>query len=219
MISALTDLADFIEGKVQSVVSPDPEVSQEPGLPKVPKGEITATGVGAAVANLLPENAIVSDEAITSGAFFYEYFDQAANHDWLNLTGGAIGQGLPLAVGAAIACPDRKVVNLQADGSAMYTNQALWTMARENLDVCVVLFNNSRYAILELEFSRVGVQDPGERARSMLDIGTPVIDWCHLAAGMGVHADSAHSMEEFVQLFKAAMQTKGPRLIEVVLTE
>lgn len=219
VISALTDLADFIEGKVQSVVSPDPEVSQEPGLPKVPKGEITATGVGAAVANLLPENAIVSDEAITSGAFFYEYFDQAANHDWLNLTGGAIGQGLPLAVGAAIACPDRKVVNLQADGSAMYTNQALWTMARENLDVCVVLFNNSRYAILELEFSRVGVQDPGERARSMLDIGTPVIDWCHLAAGMGVHADSAHSMEEFVQLFKAAMQTKGPRLIEVVLTE
>ena len=196
VIAALEDLADYVEKKVQAVViNLGDKESEESLLPEIPTGKISAAGVGAAVANLLPKDAVISDEAITSGAAFYEYFDAAAPHDWLNLTGGAIGQGLPLAVGAAIACPERKVVSLQADGSAMYTNQALWTMARENLDICVVLFNNSRYAILELEFSRVGVQDPGPRAKSMLDIGTPAIDWCHLAVGMGVEATRAETME------------------------
>lgn len=217
VIAAIEVLADYIEGKGKST-NPETQDRKAQDLPEIPAGKVTAQGVGAAVANLLPRDAIISDEAITSGAFFYDYFDEAACHDWLNLTGGAIGQGLPLAIGAAVACPDRKVISLQADGSAMYTNQALWTMARENLDVCVVLFNNSRYAILELEFSRVGVQNPGERARSMLDIGTPVIDWCQIATGMGVKAGKAETMAEFRHLFEEAMATEGPRLIEVVLT-
>lgn len=141
----------------------------------------------------------------------------AAPHDWLNLTGGAIGLGLPVAVGAAVACPDRKVINLQADGSAMYTNQSLWTMARENLDVCVVIFNNSSYAILNLELMRVGVENPGERARSMLDLTSPSLDWVKIAEGMGVSASRATTTEEFRVQFAAAMSIKGPCLIEVKL--
>ena len=147
----------------------------------------------------------------------YGYYDGAAAHDWLTLTGGAIGQGLPVAVGASVACPDRKVVNLQADGSAMYTNQSLWTMVRENLDVCVVIFNNSSYAILNLELERVGVENPGERASSMLDLSKPHIEWTKIAAGMGMTASQATTVEEFEQQFRAAMATPGPRLIEVLL--
>jgi acetolactate synthase I/II/III large subunit len=173
--------------------------------------------VGAVMANLLPDNAIVSDESNTSGAFSYSYYDAAAPHDWLTLTGGAIGQGLPVAVGAAVACPDRKVINLQADGSAMYTNQSLWTMARENLDVCVVLYNNSSYAILNIELMRVGVDQPGERARSLLDLSNPCLEWTKIAEGMGVRATRATTTEEFQAQFEQAMAVKGPRLIEVVL--
>jgi acetolactate synthase-1/2/3 large subunit len=125
------------------------------------------------VANFLPDQAIVSDGCNTSGIFSYGMFDGAAPHDWLTLTGGAIGQGLPVAVGAAVACPDRKEINLQADGSAMYTNQSLWIMAREKQDVCIIIYNNSTYAILGLELMRVGVDNPGERARSMLDSSNP----------------------------------------------
>jgi acetolactate synthase-1/2/3 large subunit len=190
----------------------------DPSLPEIPKdGPFTAESIGAVVVNLLPENAIVSDETNTSGAFTYEYFDAAAPHDWMTLTGGAIGQGLPLSIGAAVACPDRKVINLQGDGSAMYTNQSLWTMARENLDVCVVIYNNSKYAILNVELGRVGVKNPGERALSMLDISNPYIDWVKMAESMGVPATRATTTEEFQEQFADAMATKGPRLIEAIL--
>ncbi len=120
-------------------------------------------------------------------------------------------------MGAAVACPDRKVVNLQADGSAMYTNQSLWTMAREELDVCVVIFNNSSYAILNLELMRVGVENPGERAKSMLELTNPSIDWLSIAQGMGVKASRATTTEEFRSQFEGAMTSKGPHLIEVML--
>jgi acetolactate synthase-1/2/3 large subunit len=169
------------------------------------------------VANYMPEQAIVSDEANTSGIFSYGYHDAAAPHDWLTLTGGAIGQGLPVALGAAVACPDRKVISLQADGSAMYTNQSLWTMARENLDVCVVIYNNSSYAVLNLELQRVGVENPGERAQSMLSLNNPGLEWTKIAEGMGVKASQAKTTAEFEAQFKEAMNSKGPRLIEVVL--
>lgn len=209
-ITALEALADYLD-------APQHPFIDDPALPAIPQGPMTAESVGAVIANLLPENAIISDEAQTSGAFTFEYFDGAAPHDWLCLTGGAIGQGLPVAVGAAVACPDRKVINLQADGSAMYTNQSLWTMARENLDICVVIYNNSSYAILNLELMRVGVDNPGERAKSMLDLTNPCIEWVKIAEGMGVKASRATTTEEFKSLFAEAMVTKGPQLIEVML--
>jgi len=209
-IAALEELADYLE-------APELVWQDDPALPDIPVGAMTAQSVGAVVANLLPENAIISDESQTSGAFSFAYYDGAAPHDWLNLTGGAIGQGLPVAVGAAVACPDRKVINLQADGSAMYTNQSLWTMAREDLDICVVIFNNSSYAILSLELMRVGVTNPGERARSMLDLTNPSLDWVKIAEGMGISASRAKTTEEFQLQFATAMNNKGPCLIEVKL--
>ncbi len=143
----------------------------------------------------------------------------ARPHDWLNLTGGSIGWGLPAAVGAAVACPDRKVVCLEGDGSAMYTIQSLWTMARENLDVCVVLFNNRKYSILELEFSRTGARGgtPGPKAASVLDIGSPEMDFTAMARGMGVEATRATTAEEFNEQFSAAMARKGPCLIDCMV--
>ena len=133
------------------------------------------------------------------------------------LTGGAIGQGLPLALGAAVACPDQKVIALQADGGAMYTVQSLWTMVRENLDVTVVLLNNSSYAILNIEMERVGVVNPSEKARSLLDLSNPTIDWVHIAQGMGMTARRSESVADFDQQFADAMQQRGPHLIEVIL--
>lgn len=207
---ALEALANWLE-------APEWQSEPDPALPEIPSGPLTAEAAGAVMANLLPEHAIVSDESNTSGAFSFEFFDGAAPHDWLCLTGGAIGQGLPVAVGASIACPDRKIVNMQADGSAMFTNQSLWTMAHEELDVCVVLYNNSSYAILNLELMRVGVENPGERARSMLELTNPTIDWVKMAEGMGVGANRATTIEEFIRHFGDAMSHKGPRLIEVIL--
>ena len=133
------------------------------------------------------------------------------------VTGGSIGQGLPLGLGAAVACPDRKVLCLQADGSAMYTVQALWTMARENLNITTVILNNSSYAILNIELARVGVTNPGPKALSMLDLSNPVIDWVKISEGQGVPAVRAETTEEFHAALKAALAHKGPRLIEAII--
>jgi acetolactate synthase-1/2/3 large subunit len=133
------------------------------------------------------------------------------------VTGGAIGQGLPVALGAALACPGRKVVALEADGSGMYTLQALWTMARERLDVVTVIFANRRYRILEVEMRRAGVETPGPAARAMMDIGGPDLDWVRLAEGQGVPAMRAATVREFRAQFRAAVETRGPALIEAVL--
>jgi len=217
LASARDDQIATLQALVELLEAPEVKSENAPQLVEIPGGPMTAESVAAVVAQHLPEQAIVSDESATSGAFSYTYYDGAAPHDWLTLTGGAIGQGLPVALGAAVACPGRKVVNLQADGSAMYTNQSLWTMARENLDVCVVIFNNSSYAILNIELMRVGVENPGEKARSMLDLSKPNIDWTKIAEGMGVSATRATSTQEFEQQFKQAMQERGPRLIEVII--
>ena len=184
-----------------------------------PSGDLDAMTAGATLAHFLPENAIVVDEGATSSIACFPMTTTARPHDWLNLTGGSIGWGLPAAVGAAIACPDRKVVCLEGDGSAMYTIQSLWTMARENLDVCVVLFNNRKYSILELEFSRTGARGgtPGPKAASVLDIGSPEMDFTAMAQGMGVAATRATTAEEFNEQFSAAMAHKGPCLIDCVL--
>ncbi len=138
-------------------------------------------------------------------------------HDWLTLTGGAIGQGLPAATGAAVACPDRPVVCLQADGSALYTFQALWTQAREGLDVTTVLLNNGSYAVLNMELSRVGADAPGPRAKEMLDLHRPDLDFVSLAQGMGVPASRATTADELVTQLERALTEDGPHLVEAMV--
>jgi len=173
--------------------------------------------VGKIIAHLLPEGAIVSDEANTSGIAPAIATATAAPHDWLSVTGGSIGQGLPVATGAAVACPDRKTICLHGDGGAMYTPQSLWTQAREALDVTTIIFSNRAYAILAIEFDRVGVGAPGPTARSQLDLSNPDIDWVKLAESMGVSATRAQTTRDFLDQFTHCMTTKGPHLIEVVL--
>jgi acetolactate synthase-1/2/3 large subunit len=188
-----------------------------PPLPGAPAGPLTALAIGQCMANLLPENAIISDEAVSAGADIERHLRLAAPHDLLTVAGGAIGQGLPAAVGAALACPDRKVVALEADGSGMYTPQSLWTMAREQLDVTVVLLVNRRYRILEIEMMRTGSGRIGPHADALMDLRRPDLDWVLLAKGMGVEAARADTAEEFQKQFAAAMQGHGPRLIEAII--
>jgi acetolactate synthase I/II/III large subunit len=185
--------------------------------PLMPSGEITLQGLAAAIGSLLPENALVVDESMTSGRGLMAATTGAPPHDWLGNTGGSIGIAMPLAVGAAVACPSRKVLCLSADGSGMYTLQALWTMAREGLDVTVVVFANRDYAVLKREFSYLGVGNPGTRALDMFEIGRPNLDWVRLAKGMGVPGTRASSLDEFGKALGAGLEGEGPTLIEVPL--
>lgn len=197
--------------------APDAATIQAPSRPELPAGPLTADAVCQAVGALLPEGAIVSDEGNTSGLFAAGHTAGAPAHDWLCLTGGAIGQGLPVAVGAAVAAPDRKVIALQADGSAMYTLQAWWTMARERLDVVTVLFNNSSYAVLNMELERVGAEAGGPKAKAMLDLHGPDLDFVAMATGMGVPATRATTCEDFVAQLQIALATPGPAVIEAIV--
>ncbi len=162
----------------------------------------------------MPEGAIIADELVSSAGEVHAQLRHAAPFDFLPVTGGSIGQGLPVAVGAAIAAPHRKVISLEADGSAMYTLQALWTMVRENLDVTVVIMNNRRYKILEIEMRRTGANGFGPLANDMIDISRPDLDFVRLAEGMGVEASRARTAREFAEQFGDAMGRPGPRLIE-----
>jgi acetolactate synthase I/II/III large subunit len=195
----------------------EPALVQAPTSFEAAPGKLTSASIGAILAELLPENAIVSDEGATQGGASMLMCAGAKPHDWLQLTGGAIGQGLPLAVGAAVACPDRKVIALHGDGGAMYTCQALWTMAREQLDVTTIILNNGSYAILNIELMRVGVQNPGPKALSMLDLRNPGLDWTRISEGMGVPAVRAETSEAFRAALAEALAAKGPRLIEAML--
>jgi acetolactate synthase-1/2/3 large subunit len=185
--------------------------------PELPSGGLTAAAIMTALAALMPENAILCDESVTSGRTLFSFTRNAPPHDYLQLTGGAIGLGLPMAAGAAIACPDRKVICLEADGSGMYTVQALWTQAREKLDVVTILFSNRSYAILHGELKSVGAGTPGRNARRMLDLDDPALDWVKLASGMGVEAVRATTAEEFNQALRRAISMAGPQLIEAVI--
>jgi acetolactate synthase-1/2/3 large subunit len=185
--------------------------------PPMPQGELTPLALGQIVARLLPENAILSEEAATTGAGLTKFLPGSVPHDILYLTGGAIGQALPVATGAAVAAPERKIVTVSGDGGAMYTLQSLWTQAREKLDVVTVICANRSYAILNIELTRVGAGNAGPKALSMLDIGHPDLDWVALARGMGVEAERAPDCAEFARAFEDAMKSKGPRLIEAVL--
>jgi len=184
-----------------------------------PGGTLTPLAIARSLVQLMPDHAIVSDEAATCGLPMFSVTENAPPHEWMTITGGAIGQGLPLSLGAALACPDQKVIALQADGSAMYTVQALWSMARENADVTVVIMNNRSYAILNIELARVGAGQPTPKTLSMFDLSRPDINWVEISQGMGVPATRATSAEEFHQQFADAMASKGPRLIEAMVVQ
>ncbi|MEA2349828.1 MAG: acetolactate synthase large subunit [Thermoleophilaceae bacterium] len=192
-------------------------VLQSAARPERPSGQLDADKVCQAIAAVLPEGAIISDEAQTSGVTLASHTAGAPRHDLLALTGGAIGQGLPVAVGAAIACPGRPVLALEGDGSAMYTIQALWTMAREGLDVTAVILNNRSYAILNIELERVGAQRPGPTAKEQLDLHGPDLDFVQIASGLGVPAVRVDTGEDLVAQLERAIAEPGPRLIEAVV--
>jgi len=185
--------------------------------PPRPSGSLDASTLAAAVGATLPEHAIVVDEGATSSVLLYPALACAAPHTWLTLTGGAIGQGLPCATGAAIACPDRRVVSFQADGSGLYTMQALWTQARESLDVTTIICANRSYRILQIELMRAGVGEPGPAARELTNLGEPALDWVKLAMGMGVPAVRAADAETLVRELERALAESGPHLIEAML--
>jgi len=185
--------------------------------PPMPSGEITLLGLAAVIGALLPENSIVVDESMTSGRGLMAATKGAPPHDWLGNTGGSIGIALPLAVGAALACTSRKVLCLSADGSGMYTLQALWTMAREGLHVTTVVFANRDYAVLKREFSYLGIGTPGARVLDMFEIGRPDLDWVQLARGMGVPGTRVNSLDAFGKALQAGFEAEGPTLIEVPL--
>ena len=210
--AALDALADEL-GAARNAA---PETPSDPAAAWDP-GPLTAKSIGAIIAAHLPEHAIVSDEMVSASLAVNQFLLHAAPHDRLPVTGGSIGQGLPVALGAACACPDRKVVALEADGSGMYTLQSLWTMARENLDVVTVIFANRRYQILHIEMRRTGAEDFGQASKDVIDIGRPTLDWAKLAAGMGVPATRASTGAEFDTQFRSAMQERGPRLIEAII--
>ena len=206
-LAALADLA-----------APDAKpVPQQPHRPGLPDGDLTGESAAAVIGALLPEGAIVSDEANTAGVWLAGATAGSPPHDWLTLTGGAIGQGLPLATGAAVACPGRPVLALEADGSAMYTISALWTQAREGLDVTTVIFSNRSYAILGMELGRVGAAAAGDASRSLLDLSRPDLDFVALATGMGVPATRAATAPEFATQLRQALAEPGPHLIEALV--
>jgi acetolactate synthase-1/2/3 large subunit len=211
LVDALERLADRLgaAGATPAVAAFDP--------PAAPTGGLTGDKIAAALAGALPEGAIVADESVSVGRSFFATTRNARPHTWLQITGGAIGCGLPLATGAAIACPDRPVVSLEADGSAMYTLQALWTQAREGLNVTTVILSNRSYAILQHEMRSVGVEQPGPVGRDMMSLDRPALDWPALARGMGVEAAATDDAEQFARLLAHGLATPGPFLIEAVL--
>ncbi len=218
LATAASDVAGAVAALTDALgatgTRPRHTAAERPGLPE---GALDAAKVCQAIGALLPEGAIVSDEGNTAGVFAAGATAGAPPHDWLTLTGGAIGQGLPVAVGAAVACPDRRVLALEADGSSLYTIQSLWTMAREGLDVTTVLLNNGSYAVLNMELQRVGADAGGPKARAMLDLHHPDLDFVSVARGLGVQAERATTAEAFNDALGRALATPGPSVIEAMV--
>jgi len=209
---ALADLADALDapaGPGRGVADID--------RPEIPSGKLTANHAGIILAALQPEDAIIVNESITSGAAYLPLAVSAPPHTMMALPGGAIGYGMPCAVGAAIACPERPVINFQADGSAMYTLQALWMQARESLNVTTLICANRSYNILKIEFARADVTTPGPNARALTDLANPAIDWVQISRGMGVPAVSVDRCEDLAKELKKALEEPGPHLIEMLL--
>jgi acetolactate synthase-1/2/3 large subunit len=212
IVAALEALADALGARA---VAPSQVAELAP--PPLPEGPLSLDGVAAVLASLIPADAIVVDEAVSSGRGLAGPTRCARPHDWLTSMGGSIGYGLPVAVGAALACPSRKVIALEGDGSAMYTLQALWTMARESLDVTIVVFANRAYQILRGEFANVGAGAPGQRATDMLSLDRPALDWCALARGHGVESGQATDLGGLAQQLRRGLASQGPYLVELLL--
>lgn len=209
-VAALEALADLIGAPEVAIPDPGPR-------PEAPRGQVTPEGLIQAVAALMPEHAIISDESVSYGRGFYPGTYAAPPHEWLHLAGGAIGDGLPVATGAAIgAGGQRRVISLQADGSAMYSLQSLWTQARENLPCTTIILSNRKYNILIGEYANVGA-NPGRTAMDMLDLGNPDLDWVQIAGGMGVEAATASDLETLGDLMRASFARPGPFLIELAI--
>jgi acetolactate synthase-1/2/3 large subunit len=218
LASSTQDALGSLDRLVARLGAQDAEPALQPSArPSRPSGKFTADKVCKAIGHLLPENAIIVDEAQTSGVMLPMMTAGAPRHDLITLTGGAIGQGLPSAVGAAVACPDRPVLALVGDGSAMYTIQALWTMARERLNVTSVVFSNRSYSILNVELQRVGAAQAGPKARDQLDLRNPALDFVQMGQSMGVPSVRATTTAEFVAALEKALATPGPHLIEAVV--
>ncbi|MCR9256027.1 MAG: acetolactate synthase large subunit [Alphaproteobacteria bacterium] len=211
-LDALARLADLVNATGST------PLLQAAHRPEPAKGVLDVDKLAACIGANIPENGIVVNEAVTAGRGFHAATLGCPPHDWLDLTGGAIGDGIPMSVGAAIACPDRPVLCLEGDGSGMYTLQGLWTMARENLNVTVVIFANRSYAILRHELTNVGAENPGRKAIDMLTLDRPTLDWVDMARGMGVDAAKATTGEELDALLKRGLSTPGPFLIEAIYT-
>ncbi len=222
-ILKLADAGADLTGALEALCAATGAVETPPAhvakaeLPDRPEGAIDLDTLAAVIARAIPENAIVVDESITTGRAFFPVTKGAPKHDWLNNCGGSIGYGMPVAIGAAVACPDRKVLAMIGDGSAMYTVQALWTMARENLDITVLIFANRSYKILRGELTKVGVRNPGPRAMDMLTLDRPAIDWVQMARSMGVEAQQVKECEALEAAMEEGLSGTGPRLIEVML--
>ena len=185
--------------------------------PDRPSGELSTQSAGQAIAHYLPDNAIICDEGMSARGPTMEFTAMSAPHDWLELTGGALGQALPLSIGAAIACPDRPVVCLHGDGGAMYTVQALWTHARENLNITTIIFSNRTYDTLYSQMAHIGLKEPGPRVAALFDLTNPELTWPVIAEGMGVCGLRATTADEFANQLSDCLQQPGPSLIEVVL--
>jgi len=218
--AAVHVLAKRNENSVEALAALAAELSapalapQSGEQPRLERGPVTSAGVAQTLAALLPDQAIVVDESVSFGFALYPGTHTAAPHDWLQLCGGAIGEGMPLATGAALAAPGRRVIDLEGDGSALYDVQALWTQARERLDVTTLIFSNRKYAILEMELRNVGA-NPGQTALDLFDLKKPPVDWVALANGLGVEAARATSLEQLADLLTASNGRRGPFLIDV----
>jgi acetolactate synthase I/II/III large subunit len=208
-VAALEALANALHATAKDV-----KPQQLPELVK-PTGALNHATIAQAIACAIPDNAIMVDESVTTGRGFFPPTAAAAPHDWLQNMGGSIGFSTPVATGAAVACPDRKVICMVGDGSAMYTIQSLWTQAREGLNVVTIVFANRIYQILRGEFDGVGAGEPGKRAQDMLKIDRPTLDFVELARGMGVPGRAVTTADEFNKALAEAVAEPGPRLIEV----
>ncbi|WP_296147851.1 acetolactate synthase large subunit, partial [Pseudonocardia sp. SCN 73-27] len=212
--TALAALADLVAPGTGAPAGPQ-------GRPELPTGELTGASASAVIGALLPDGAIVVDEANTSGVGLGQATAGGPRHDWLTLPGGAIGYGMPAAAGAAVACPDRPVWCLAADGASMYTISALWTHAREGLDVTTVVYNNAAYAVLRAELAQVGAEFTGDGsgavARRLLDLDDPTLDFVRIAQGMGVPARRATTAGELADALRAAAAEPGPHVVEAMV--
>lgn len=212
------DISDALNYLATELNTPtDPPNLAQLKRPSLPTGPLTPDAIWTTLCALMPENAIICDESITSGRDAGSLTETAPPHDWMHVTGGAIGQGLPVATGAAVACPNRQVFAMEADGSGMYTLQALWTQARESLNVVTVIFANQTYQILQGEMKNVGGKEPGPKASEMLRIDQPALDWVSLSKGMGVPAIRVKTAENFASALQQGINTPGPFLIEAMI--